>query len=207
MKDLFPKDNFKFINCTLANGTTFTGDTWYIGNLANGTNITLTVYSRATTAGTAKHNVTISCNETEWNYTNNKANKTVKVVDLPQPVKTVSNDTPYYHEEINYNLTVVNTGINDYTNVLTVVDSLPEGLEFVEVIKVNGADIVKQTANGKTIDYIVDGQKVTWKLTNITAGKNATITVRVKVNALGNLTNNLTIIGPNETKQFTQCQL
>ena len=190
LKDLFPSDKFKFINCTLANGTKFTGDTWYIGDLANGTNVTFTVYSRAIATGTAKHNVTVTCNETEWNYTNNNATKAVNVVVLPQPVKTVSNITPYYHDEIEYNLTVVNSGSTDYTNVLTVVDSLPVGLKFMEVVKVIGADVA---------DHSVDGQKVTWKLTNISAGKNATIVVRVKVNALGDLTNNLTITGPNGT--------
>ena len=87
LRDFFPGSNFEFINCTLANGTVFTGDTWYIGDLANGTNVTFTVYSRAIAVGTAKHNVTVSCNETEWNLTNNKNNKTVVVVSLPDPVK------------------------------------------------------------------------------------------------------------------------
>ena len=124
MRDFFPGSNFEFINCTLANGTSYTGDTWYIGDLANGTNVTFTVYSRAKHEGDdINHAVTVSCNETEWNMTNNNANKLVDVV--PYPVKTVNNDTPYYHEEVLYNLTVVNTGADNYTDVLTVVDVLP----------------------------------------------------------------------------------
>ena len=196
LKDFFPSNYFEFINCTLTNGTSYTGGTWYIGDLINGTNVTFTVYSRAIAVGTAKHNVTVSCNETEWN-------KLVDVVILPYPVKTVNNNTPYYHDIIEYDLTIVNNGKNNYSNILTVVDSLPVGLEFIDVVKVVGADVVNQTAlNGSSVAYIVDGQKVTWKLTNVST-KNATITVRIKVNDLGNLTNNLTITGPNGTENIT----
>ena len=196
LKDFFPGSNFEFINCTLANGTVFTGDTWYIGNLANGTNVTFTVYSRAKHEGDdINHAVTVSCNETEWNKTNNDANKLVDV--LPYPVKTVNNDTPYYHEEVEYNLTVVNTGADNYTDVLTVVDSLPIGLEFLETVKVVGADLIKET---------VDGQVVTWKLTNISTN-NATITIRVKVNAIGNLTNNLTVVGLKGSSSTVNCTI
>ena len=124
-------------------------------------------------------------------------------VILPYPVKTVNNNTPYYHDIIEYDLTIVNNGKNNYSNILTVVDSLPVGLEFIDVVKVVGADVVNQTAlNGSSVAYIVDGQKVTWKLTNVST-KNATITVRIKVNDLGNLTNNLTITGPNGTENIT----
>jgi uncharacterized repeat protein (TIGR01451 family) len=168
--------------------------------LANGTNITFTVYSQAIKTGTnIPYNASVSCNETEWNYTNNNATKLVDVIVLPQPVKEASNHTPHYHDVIEYNLTVVNTGKNNYTNNLTVIDSLPVGLEFVGVVNVIGADVVKQTAaDGSSVDYIVDGQKITWILTNIST-KNAVITVQVYVNDLGNLTNNLTIIGPKGT--------
>ena len=205
LRDFFPGSNFEFINCTLANGTSYTGDTWYIGDLANGTNVTFTVYSRAKHEGDdINHAVTVSCNETEWNMTNNNANKLVDVV--PYPVKTVNNDTPYYHEEVLYNLTVVNTGADNYTDVLTVVDVLPVGLEFIGVVKVVGADVVNQTVGGRSVEYVVDGQKVTWKLTNISTG-NATITIRVKVNAVGNLTNNLTIIGPKGSSRTVNCTI
>uniref|UniRef100_UPI0025F72C22 right-handed parallel beta-helix repeat-containing protein n=1 Tax=uncultured Methanobrevibacter sp. TaxID=253161 RepID=UPI0025F72C22 len=215
LKDFFPSDKFKFINCTLANGTTFIGDTWYIGNLANGTNVTFTVYSLAIATGTAKHNATVTCNETEWNYTNNKANKTVNVVPLPYPVKDVSNILPYYHDMIQYNLTIVNTGKGTYTNILNVTDSLPDGLKFNGTYNVKGADEVK---------FVNGGQKLTWTITNIT-GKNATITLWVKVvemgdiitdrevidgltnnktiTYLGNLTNNVTVTGPNGTNKTT----
>ena len=44
-------------------------------------------------------------------------------------------------------------------------------------------------------------QVITWKLTNITTGS-AVITVRIKVNDLGDLTNNLTVVGPRGSTQI-----
>ena len=197
-------------------------------------NVTFTVYTRAKHDGIdIPHNVAVSCNETEWNKTNNEANKLVDVVIIPYPVKTVNNDTPYYNDFIEYNLTIVNNGTNKYTSILNVTDSLPVGLEFDDIIKVTGADFVVITGavhkvvDGKDVYYLVDGQKVTWRITNITAKSNATITIRVKVVGIGdniirnstfiannvtndpavkyvgNLTNNLTVVGPNGTVNST----
>ena len=192
LKDLFPSVNFKFINCTDSNGKSYylTDKNWTIPFMGNGTDITFTVYSQAAIPGTGIENTAkVNCTEDEWNYTNNNATKLVDVVVLPQPVKVASNTTPYYHDEIEYNLTVVNVGNNNYMDNLTVIDSLPVGLEFLETVNVVGAKVVSETPNG---------QVITWVLTNITKGS-ATITVRVKVNALGDLTNNLTIVGPKGT--------
>ena len=207
LRDFFPGSNFEFINCTLANGTSYTGDIWYIGDLNNGTDVTFTVYTRAKHDGIdIPHNVAVSCNETEWNKTNNEANKLVDVVIIPYPVKTVNNDTPYYNDFIEYNLTIVNNGTNKYTSILNVTDSLPVGLEFDDIIKVTGADFVVITGavhkvvDGKDVYYLVDGQKVTWRITNITAKSNATITIRVKVVGIGdNIIRNSTFIANNVT--------
>ena len=217
LKDVFPDEYFEFINCTLANGTPFTGDTWYVGDLANGTNVTFTVYSRAIKDGiNVTHVVSVTCNETDWNLTNNKDNETVDVVIIPYPVKTVNNITPYYNDVIEYNITLVNDGSNVYESTLNVTDSLPEGLIFNGTYKVIGADEAKAYVN-------VNNQTLTWFITNIAAKSNATITLYVKVvgigdniirNAtfiadlinddavkyIGNLTNNVTVVGPNGTK-------
>ena len=116
---------------------------------------------------------------------------------------------------IQYNLTVVNTGTGTYTSLLNVTDTLPSGLKFNGTYFITGADEVK---------FVDGGQELTWTITNIT-GKNATITLWVKVvemgnlinnrtfidnvtnnnktiNSLGNLTNNMTVTGPNGTKKY-----
>ena len=198
LKDLLPEE-FEFIDCTLPNGTSYNETTgvWTIGDLANGTNLTLTITSRAVTpAKDIVNEVNATCSEDEWNYDNNEADKNVTIVDLPYPVKTVDNSTPYYHDTVEYNLTIVNTGTNAYADNLTVIDSLPEGLQFIETVGIKGAAFVGKES--------VDGQTVTWIITDIAQGK-ATITVRVKVNALGELTNNLTVVGPNGTDKTVNC--
>ena len=167
--DLFPSEHFEITDFSAPAGTEYNKTTgvWTIGNLNNGTNVTLVINSVAKHEGDdIPYNASVSCNETEWNFTNNKAKKLVDVI--PYPVKTVNNDTPYYHEEVLYNLTVVNTGADNYTDVLTVIDSLPAGLEFVRTVNVIGAVKVSEDQNGRVI---------TWKLTNISTN-NATIVVQ-----------------------------
>ena len=197
LKDLFPSGYFEFINCTDSNGNTYDlTDDWIIPFMGNGTNITFTVYSKAVTPENNIDNaVNVNCTEDEWNYTNNDANKSVSIVPLPYPVKTVNNDTPYYHDVIEYNLTIVNVGSVDYADNLTVIDSLPVGLQFLETVNIDGA--VKLSEDQK-------GQVITWVLTNVTKGS-AVITVRVKIIGLGNLTNNLTVVGPNGKEIMVNC--
>ena len=57
------------------------------------------------------------------------------------------------------------------------------------------------------INETVNGQKITWVITNISAKSTAKITVKVKVNAIGNLTNNFTIVGPNGTNKTVNCTI
>ena len=105
------KDEY-FVDDTDENGKSYDlTDDWIIPFMGNGTNITFTVYSQAVTPENNINNtVKVNCTEDEWNYTNNNATKLVSIVSLPYPVKTVNNSTPYYHDVIEYNLTVVNVG-------------------------------------------------------------------------------------------------
>ena len=121
--------------------------------MGNGTSRTINITSRVKDVVpdvmNVTNNATVTCNETDWNLTNNKENETVKLVSLPNPVKTVNNVTPYYHDEILYNLTIVNKGNVTYENVVTVVDSLPDGLDFIGMVGIVGADVVNQTVGGQ----------------------------------------------------------
>ena len=81
---------------------------------------------------------------------------------------------------------------------MNVTDSLPDGLKFISA-SVSGADVVNQTVGGKSVEYVVDGQKVKWVLTNISK-ENATITVKVQVVGIGdNIVTNSTFIANNVT--------
>ena len=199
VKDILPSE-FVFINCTTENGT-YNNETgnWTIGFMGNGTTATLTITSIAKAEVDNVTNIAnVTCNETEWNYTNNVDNATVGILPLPDPVKTVNETTPYYHNTVDYNLTIINTGDITYENNLTVIDSLPEGLLFIETVNITGAKLISENK---------DGQIITWVITNITPETHTVITVRVQANALGNLTNNLTIVGPNGTNKTVNCTI
>ena len=191
---------FVFINYTATNGT-YDHNTgiWTIGFMGNGTDATLTIWTRAVTPIDEVTNyANVSCYEDEWDLSNNDDEKTVSIIKLPEPQKTVSNTTPYNRDNVTYNLTITNVGNITYTNVLTVIDSLPEGLKFIETVGIDGADLIEE---------IVDGQKITWTITNISAESSAVITVKVLVMDIGNQTNNLTIVGPNGTNSTVNCTI
>ena len=97
-----------------------------------------------------------------------------------------------------YNLTISNTGDIDYTNNITVIDSLPDGLVYVETMKIEGATLVKE---------VVDGQIIKWIITNIKAESSAVITVKVLANATGELTNNGTIVPPYGNNKTVNCTI
>ena len=197
LKDILPAQ-FEFVNCTSGDYNATTG-IWTIGFMGNGTNVTINITTLAKTVGTGINNVVnVTGTEVEWNYTNNEANKLVDIVVLPQPVKTVDNYTPYNHDTVEYNLTITNNGIYTYESALTVVDSLPDGLIFNGTVSITGAKLINGTQ---------DGQRITWIITNISSNTSAVITVKVFVNDIGNLTNNLTVIGPRGTNYTANCTI
>ena len=199
LSDLLPKE-FGFINYTASKGTYNSANgVWTIGFMKNGTSEKLVIRSYAKTKANKVTNVAnVSCDEKEWNYTNNIANKTVKISDIPDLNKTVNNSRPYYNDTVVYSLKIKNVGNVTYTDNLLVIDSMPNGLKYLDTLSITGAKLVKE---------VVNGQKITWTLTNIPAKSTAVIKVKVKVLALGNLTNNLTIIGPRGTNKTVNCTI
>ena len=199
LKDVFPSE-FVFIDYTATKGTyNYNTGEWNIGFMENGTYETLVIRSYAKIATNLTINkVNVTCNEDDWNLSNNVANKTVSVIDLPDPEKTVNDTTPFYGETVEYNLTVTNIGNITYTNNLRVIDSLPNGLEFIKTIGITGAKLIKE---------VVNGQVITWTITDIAAYSNAVITVKARAKALGDLTNNMTILGPNGTNKTVNCTI
>ena len=155
LKDLFPSDYFEFINCTDENGNPYD---WVIPFMGNGTNMTFVITSVAVNPGENIDNTAkVNCSEDEWNYTNNNATKLVNVVPLPEPIKVASNITPYYHDVIEYYLIIYNTGANNYTDNLTVIDSLPEGLVFNGTVGISRGIIYSESVAGNVITWIVSG--------------------------------------------------
>ena len=203
LKDTFPPAGFNIVGFTASEGTTYNIGTgvWTIGDMANGTSVTLTITSIAKQEGTFTNHANVNCTEHEWNYANNYDNATVVVFDIPDINKTVNNTTPFIYEYVLYNITITNVGNVTYIETLTVVDSLPEGLEYIDTVSITGADVVQIASVDGT------GQVVTWKITNIKADVPAIITVKARANVLGNLTNNATVIGPNGTNKTVNCTI
>ena len=199
LKDVFPSE-FVFIDYTATKGKydSKTGE-WNIGFMENGTSVTLVIrsYAKIVTNLTTNY-VNVTCNEDDWNLSNNVANKSVKVIDIPDVNKTVNDTTPFYNETVVYNLTIINTGDINYTNNISVIDSLPNGLEFIETVSITGAKLIKE---------VINGQKITWTITDIAAFSSAVIKVKVRALAIGELTNNLTIVAPNGTNKTVNCTI
>jgi len=199
LKDTFPA-GFKVVsyNATAGNYNVKTG-VWNIGKMGNGTSVTLTITSIAKAVGTFTNHANVTSNVTDWNYSNNYDNDTVVVFDIPDINKTVNNTTPYHKEYVLYNITITNVGNVTYDETLTVIDSLPNGLEYITTVSITGATVVKGA--------VVKGQVVTWKITDIDPESPAIITVKARANVVGTLVNNATVIGPDGTNKTVNCTI
>ena len=126
----------------------------------------------------------------DWNYKKITNTTRFTINYSLKDNKTVSNETPYYGTEVDFNLTIYNDANVVYNDSILVVDDLPDGLEYVDTIWMSdNFDVI----SGPVLSN--NRQTITWNITNVTAKSSAIITVRVKVTKLGNLTNNLTIDG------------
>ena len=164
--------------------------------MQNGTTAEIKITTCAKHEGNFTNYANVTCTEKDWNLSNNFANRTVEVLKLPDNDKGINNTKPYYNDIVEYYLNITNTGSIDYTNVLTVEDILPEGVEFIAIVGITNADELSRTING---------QNITLTITNIPATKTATITIKVRLHAIGNLTNNFTLTGPNGTNKTVNC--
>ena len=119
------------LSATPSQGT-FIGGIWNIGDLNNGSSVTLTIVANVTQTGTLNNSVTVTGNQYDPNLSNNQDLVILNgqpSADL-QVQKTVSNSNPHVGEQISFTVTVFNAGPNDATNT-NLTDLLPAGLELV----------------------------------------------------------------------------
>ena len=148
---------------------------------------TLTIVTRATATGNFTNEANVTCDEPEWDYDNNYDNATVTISLLPPPNKTADKNRTLLYENVTYNLTVTNVGEDVFDQNLTVIDSLPSGVEYIETIGIINADVLSNATlsnNNKTI---------TWVITNIPKGATAIITVLARATEVGTQVNNETL--------------
>ena len=108
--------------------------TWKIGNLTNGQSEKLYVRTKVDVTQAVITNIANVTSDTpDPDRTNNEDNSTIDVgheADL-EVIKTVSNSTPEYGDEITWNITVINHGPDSAVDVF-VNDNLPAGLIWIE---------------------------------------------------------------------------
>ena len=188
VQDILPSE-FTFIDYDATKGT-YEDGVWTIGFMGNGTEETLIIVSLANSAVVnATNEANVSCNETEWNYDNNYDNATVTVFINPPPFKYVNNTKPFHHENVIYYLTATNVGPVTFENELLVIDSLPDGVDYIRTLRITGADVLMNATR--------DGNKIYWVITNISAGSTAVIEVLAQANAIGVKVNNETLVYPD----------
>ena len=110
--------------------------------MGNGTSQTLIIKSIARINETNITNIAnVTCNEKEWNYTNNIDNATIDIVDTPI-YKTSDKDSVMYGDTVEFYLTVENVGEEDWDEELTLIDRLPDGLEYIRVVNETGLTVL-----------------------------------------------------------------
>ena len=115
--------------------------------------------------GSIENMVSVTCNEYDWNKSNNNASKTVNVAKASDLgiVKSVSEGVVNYGDTVCWTLTVTNHGPDAATGV-KVYETLPNGFVYLNSTKplVNGVVDVGSLAAGSSVDVKI------YSLVNVT---------------------------------------
>ena len=159
----------------------FTNNVWSIGNLAYNQSVELKITTRVLVTNTNITNIANVTSDTpEDDLSNNEDNATIDIgheADL-EVIKTVSNSTPNYGDEITWNITVINHGPDRAIDV-QVNDKLPAGLIYIS-----------DDSNGK-----YDPQRGIWTIGELEAN-NATVTliITTRVNVTNTSITNIAVV-------------
>ena len=168
------------------NGTGFyipSNGTWYIGHLANGTNITLEVKVNLTSGGKYTLNATVNGSYYDNDTTNNIAFLNISSLSLFDLNITafwnLTNNTMFWNDLAEYTAIIHNNGTDNATNVT------------VELV-VPGVTYVSHTGPG-TLNNVT----LVWNVGNLTVGEYKNITIIFNATSLGffNTTGNITGYG------------
>ena len=147
---------------------------WTIGSLTKGSNKFLLIQVTLGQKGTVVNTATISgTNEDPTKLTNNTSTVTIKVVDIADLslTKTVNKSVVNTGDEIEYTITVLNSGPSTATNV-EIKDKLPVGLTYVS------SSTLTESAG-----------TLTGTAASIAKGATAIFTFKAKVAMAGKITN------------------
>ena len=148
--------------------------TYDVGALANGETATLTLTALVNSSENTSNTVEVTGDEPDPIDPNN--NDTVDpsptVADLSL-TKNVNESTPNVGDNVEYTLELTNDGPNATSNV-TVVDTLPEGLTFVNADANQGS---------------YDADTGLWSVGSMASGESITVTIVARVDDPGSITN------------------
>ena len=164
----------KYVSSTPTGEYNSTTGVWTIGSLTKGSTKTLLIQVILNKIGTVVNTAEISgTNEDPTKKDNNKSTVTIKVVDSANLslTKTVNKTVINIGDEVEYTITVLNSGPNTATNV-EVKDKLPIGLTYVSSSTL--------TESAGTLTGIV---------ASIAKGATAVFTFKAKVNKDGKIIN------------------
>ena len=174
---------------------------WYIGDLANGRTVTLTITARINTAGNVTNNVNVTGNEHDSNLTNNNDTVTSEIppsADLAIDKEVIGFGN--YTDHIIYVVTVTNNGPNDATGVV-VSDLLPNGLIFVEAMGVTQLYDDQLVFSGFEAKY--DPTTGLWIIGDLANGESTSLLIVARINITGNVTNYANVTGNEHDSNLT----
>ncbi|MCL2687184.1 MAG: hypothetical protein FWE58_01450 [Methanobrevibacter sp.] len=157
---------------------TYDGNTWNIGNISVGNTVTLTLFVRVNGSGLIFNNVTVTVDQE--NLGNNESNVSTNAsVNVRLSINKVVNATGkvFVGDILRYTITVSNSGL-DTSRAIVVRELLPSGLVYV------GSSSTKGDFNHTT---------GLWTIGNLDGGETVVLYVDVRVDAIGDITNRVTI--------------
>ena len=190
--DLLPAGlQFISANATQGSYNNVTG-AWVIGNITNGTSVSLKILVKITQAGLINNTAIVNATTFDPNLENNNSTVTLNVEPGSDMAitKTVSDTTPNVGQSVTFTLTVTNNGLDDNTGVV-VNDLLPAGLQFLSA----------STGQGS-----YDNNTGIWTIGNMSLGSSVVLTIVVNVTQSGNITNMANVTGDHEDLDPTNNQ-
>ncbi|WP_295594027.1 hypothetical protein [uncultured Methanobrevibacter sp.] len=159
--------------------------TFEVDYLAPGQEVSAAIKARVIRDGSIVIKGDVSENEKDSNLSNNHDEVTLKVYSLVDLTvkKSVNETNPTVGDAIEYTITVVNKGPSNATDVV-VNEKLPDGVVYIS-----------DNSNGK-----YDPATGVWNVGELLSNETATLTVKVTVSKVGNITN---LVDVNSTQDNT----